>query len=82
MALVAKRKLDATWREAVEARAREMRPGAAGACLAHFDRIRDGGGSEAEAAYRALEAEGFLWSVEAPGLTPAAPTGRHEVPSV
>lgn len=88
MALIAKRKLRQTWREAVAARAvdEEIRA----RCLALFDGIVGQGGSEAEAAFRALAAQGLLWDLVGP-TDPGPPTAPeraaeardpHRVPNV
>lgn len=65
MALIAKRGVMQTWRDAVAARAHAS--GLTAESLAAFDRRREAGASEAEAAYRALEQLGLLWTVELPG---------------
>jgi hypothetical protein len=64
MALIAKRKLHQTWREAVAARASGTN--AEADCLDAFDAILATGKTEAEAAFRALGAHGLLWNVQGP----------------
>jgi hypothetical protein len=88
MALIAKRKIHQTWREAVAARASGIEAGAR--CLSLFDGIVAEGGSEAQAAYRALTAHDLLWEIEGPSDPgPPAPPERaaeardpHRVPNV
>ena len=87
MGEAAKRRLEETWRQAVEARVRSTAPGRAEDCLAEFDALLRSGASDAEAAYRALSRAGLLWRVEAAGFTaaprPAEESGNpHEVPTV
>jgi hypothetical protein len=88
MALIAKRKIHQTWREAVVARAADE--GARSRCLAVFDEIVGQGRSEAEAAFRALAAQSLLWDVVGP-TDPGPPTpperaaearDPHRVPNV
>jgi hypothetical protein len=64
MALVAKRKLTESWREATARRAREF--GREQDCLRPFDAFVATGMSEFEAAYRALKLHGLLWPVDEP----------------
>jgi hypothetical protein len=64
MALVAKRKLTESWREATARRGRQF--GREQECLQPFDAFVAAGMSDFEAAYRALEPHGFLWPVEEP----------------
>jgi hypothetical protein len=88
MALIAKRKLHQTWREAVAARASGTDADAD--CLTTFDAILAAGKTEAEAAFRALGAYSLLWDVQGPtdpGLATAperAAEARdpHRVPNV
>lgn len=56
MPLIVKRKLHETWRDATADRCSND----AEACLAEFDATVAAGLSEAEAAFRALEARGLL----------------------
>lgn len=82
MDLIAKRKLDITWREAVAARAVVSSSGRE-SCLAQFDDLVAGGASEAEAAYRTLKAIGLLWPIDAEDSlseTGPEPAGPHDVP--
>ena len=84
---IAKRRLDETWREAVEARVRSAAEGRTNECLARFDELLGSGASEAEAAYRTLSRAGLLWRVEAAGFTATPPRAEdsgdaHEVPTV
>jgi hypothetical protein len=62
MALIAKRKMHQTWREAVMARALTGAGEAGERCLAMFDRLVGAGAGEAQAAYRALAAYDLLWA--------------------
>jgi hypothetical protein len=88
MALIAKRKIHQTWREAVVARAADDE--ARTHCLAVFDGIVGQGRSEAEAAFRALAARNLLWDVVGP-TDPGPPTpperaaearDPHRIPNV
>jgi hypothetical protein len=88
MALIAKRKLHQTWREAVAARASGT--DAETDCLAAFEAILAAGKTEAEAAFRALGAHSLLWDVQGPtDPGPATAPARaaealdpHRVPNV
>jgi hypothetical protein len=62
MSLVAKRKAAESWRDAV------LRRDPSGRAATDYDQRRRAGTGDAEAAFRALEAAGLLWSldVEAP----------------
>lgn len=73
MALIAKRRLAETWREAVAARAGAA--GRDGEAVSIYDRLRAEGRHEAEAAFHALGHVHLLWSVDLPG-DPQAPTPR------
>lgn len=85
MALIAKRRVAGSWRDAVAAR--DVEGGAAGQALDAFDRMRAAGLGEAESAFRALEQHGLLWRVDLPGETIAAASAAadrenpHEVPA-
>jgi hypothetical protein len=61
MPLVAKRKLNETWREAVARRARELAVEAN--CLKSFDELLGEGENEAAAAYKALSRFDALFDV-------------------
>lgn len=63
MALVAKKRMNQTWREALSLQAGERAP----AVLARFDEALALGEAEHIAAYRALEACGLLAVVTLPG---------------
>lgn len=69
MDLIAKRKVGATWCEALAARGEPT--GQAGALSARFAALVVDGMPEAEAAYRALAAFDLLWPMTEP--TEAAP---------
>ena len=79
MPLIAKRKLDQTWRDAVEARAGPE----SGACLEAFDAALAAGCRDAEAAFRSLASLGLLWRVDEPGSVTAAQgaAGRDDAPT-
>ena len=88
MALIAKRKIHQTWREAVAARAADEEVRAR--CLVVFDGIVNQGRSEAEAAFQALAVQHLLWDVVGP-TDPGPPTpperaaearDPHRVPNV
>jgi hypothetical protein len=64
MALVAKRKLTETWREAIARRGREF--GREQDCLKPFDALVAGGMRDVEAAYQVLKQHGFLSPVDEP----------------
>jgi hypothetical protein len=64
MALVAKRKLTETWREAIARRGREF--GREQDCLEPFDALVAAGMRDLEAAYQVLKQHGFLWPVDEP----------------
>lgn len=64
MDLIAKRKVDATWREALAARGEAS--GQSGAVTARFAALLAEGMPEAEAAYRALAAFDLLWPMTEP----------------
>jgi len=64
MALIAKRKLHQTWREAVIARVAGT--DAETDCLAALDAILAAGKTDAEAAFRALGGHNLLWDVQGP----------------
>lgn len=78
MALVAKRKVSATWREAVSSRAAEA--GLRDVALATYQARLDEGLTEAEAAFLALKAHGLLWTVKLPG-DPADAEQLSDVPT-
>jgi hypothetical protein len=61
MPLVARRKLNETWRDAVARRGREL--AVEGECLALFDGLIAKGEHEAEAAYKSLASFGALIAV-------------------
>ena len=86
MALVAKRKVRQSWRDAVAARLEEASPERRRMAMAAFDRRAGEGADEAELAYAVLAEAGLLWEVDAPGFsaTPYPPEAepRHAVPSV
>lgn len=65
MALVAKRKVTETWRDAVTRRAAAF--GVEAACIGVFDSARADGQAEHEAAFAALKAYGCLFEVDLPG---------------
>ena len=84
---IAKRRMDETWRQAVETRVRSTAAARVEECLSAFDASLRSGASEAEAAYRTLARAGLLWSVEGAGFA-ASPSSTedsrnpHEVPTV
>lgn len=59
---IAKRGMAESWRDAVAARAGGRRR----QVVATFDALVSAGASDAEAAFRALQAENLLWSQEEP----------------
>lgn len=87
MALIIKRKVTETWRDAVERRAGALPSERRAECLAAFDAGLADGASEAESAYAALAAEGLLWTVEGaaftvPRLESDGRDSPHTVPAV
>ncbi|KAA2237738.1 hypothetical protein [Salinarimonas soli] len=75
MALVAKRIMTETWREAL--RRVGARAGREADCLAAYDAARREGTPEHEAAYRTLKERGLLEHVDLPG----DPSGALPVPT-
>ena len=68
MALIAKRKVAASWREAVADRVGTERDEASAAStLATFDRLVASGTPDVQAAWSVLEEAGLLWRVAIPG---------------
>ena len=86
MALVAKRKVRQSWREAVAARLESASPERLAAGLAAFDARLGKGAGDAEVAYAVLAEAGLLWEVDAPGFSATATqpdaASRHTVPAV
>ena len=74
MALIVKRKLNQTWRDAVARRIGES----AGSALLAFDEAVSAGQTEAEAAYRVVAEAGRLWHVDESGRASGGDTA--EVP--
>ena len=75
MALVAKRVMTETWRDAV--RRVGARAGLEAECLAAFEAAQAIGAPEHEAAYRALAERGLLELVELPG----DPSAKERTPA-
>lgn len=88
MGEIAKRRMDQTWRQAVEARLRSAAPSGTEEYLSAFDVLVRSGAGDAEAAYRTLARAGLLWRVEGAGFTASPRPGEgssgnpHEVPTV
>jgi hypothetical protein len=75
MALVAKRIMTETWRDAL--RRVSARAGLEAECLSAFDAARREGTPEHEAAHRALAERGLLEQVELPG----DPSAKERTPA-
>ena len=82
MTLIVRRKVRQSWRDAVEERAKSVSAVAARACLAAFEAVLEAGGTEAEAAYRALAEADLLIDIGSLGAGPRAEAtgGPHSVP--